>query len=127
MKYIKLFEQSSKFVENKIFEKKCKIWVVPLKMPDFIISLKKIGIDDKNINDWMRLYKNNVFTEYGKYPDRETITIKKEGNGFTWYWYPSTEGNEYTDFMGKLEYTPEEIQDYYYQIELEKAVKKYNL
>jgi hypothetical protein len=111
----------------KLFESKYQIWVIPLKMPDFIISLKKIGMNDKMINDWMRLYKNDVFTDHGKYPDRKTITIRKEGNVYTWYWYPSTDGDEYTKFMGKLEYTPEEIQDYYYQIELEKDVNRYNI
>jgi len=118
MKYIKLFER---------FGRKSQIWVVPLKIPDFIISLKKIGMDDKKINDWMRLHKNDVFTDHRKYPDRKTITIKKEGGGYTWYWYPSTEGDEYTDFMGKLEYTPEEIQDYYDEIELEKDANRYNV
>lgn len=117
MKYIKLFERF----------KKCQIWVVPLKMPDFIISLKKIGMDNEQIKNWMNFHKRDVFTDYRKYPDRETITIRKEENRFTWYWYPSTEGDEYTDFMGKLECTTEEIQDYYYQIELENDAKKYNL
>jgi hypothetical protein len=106
---------------------KAKIWLVPLKMPDFVISLKKIGMPDQDIKHWLSLYKNQVFTDHGKYPDRETITIKKEGGGFTWYWYPSTGGDEYTDFMGKLEYTPKEIQEYEDEIRFKQDTKKYNL
>lgn len=114
----------------KIFEEKqYKIWVVPLKMPDFLISLKRIGFSEKKIKDWMRLYDRKVFTDYEQYPNRETITIRKESghDGYTWYWYPSTEGDEYTEFMGKLEITPKELQDYYDKIEMEKDIKKFNL
>lgn len=115
----------------KIFEeKRNKIWIVPLKMPDFIIGLKKIGIPEKDINDWMNLYNKGVFTNYGKYPDRKSITIDKDNrvkDSYTWYWYPSTEGNEYIEFGGKLEITPKEIQNYYYEIEFKQNINKYNL
>jgi len=112
----------------KLFEEKeCQIWVVPLEIPCFYISLKKIGMSSSEIAGWLRLHKIGVFTDYGKYPDKETITIKKRKNGFTWYGHPSTEGNEYTDFMGRLECTTEEIQNYYDEIEFQKNVKKYNL
>lgn len=140
MKYIKTFEanlsddidrsQPEYYLRRfKIFESKRINWVVPLKMPDFIICLKKIGMNDKDINRWVRLYKNDVFTEDGRYPDRETITIDKdlEYNSYTWFWYPITKSDEYHDFRGKLECTPEEIQEYYDEIEMRNNIKKYNL
>lgn len=115
----------------KIFEKieKCQIWVIPLKMPDFIISLKKIGMNKNEIDNWIRLHKNKVFTEKDEYPSIATITIKKQNGGFTWFWYPSTkeDEDEYTEFMGKLEIEPKEIQNYYDEIEFQKNIKQYNL
>jgi hypothetical protein len=109
----------------KIFEKKERqIWNVPLKMPDFIISLKKIGMNEKEVDKWMRLHRNKVFNHI---TNKERITIQYHDGHFTWYSYPSEEGNEYTDFMGKLEYTPEEIQEYYDDIKLKEDQKKYNL
>jgi hypothetical protein len=111
-------------------------WVIPLKMPDFIISLKKIGVTD--IDRWVQLHRNKVFTDHGEYPDRETITMRKERfksdnnkekDGFTWDWCPVTKDdeNEYWTFMGKIECTPEEIKDYYDNIEISKNIDKYNL
>lgn len=112
----------------KIFEeKKSQIWVIPLKLPDFIISLEKIGMVEKDISRWMHLHKIEVFTDNGRYPDRETITMSKENGNYTWYWYPSTKGDEYTKFMGRLKITSEEIQNYYDKIEFQKDVEKYNV
>jgi hypothetical protein len=114
----------------KTYEHKNEIWVIPLKMPDFIISLKKIGFTPDKIDHWVKLYNKDVFREYSKYSDRETITIRHEigtTNGYTWHWYPSTEGDDWNKFMGKLEITPDEIQEYYDKIEMEKAIKKYNI
>jgi hypothetical protein len=126
----KLFEDNW----NKMYNVKPQKWVISLNMPDFIISLKKIGVTD--INKWINLYHNKVFTDYGEYPDRETITIRKERyksddnieeDSFTWYWYPASKSDEYTDFMGKIECTPEEIKNYYDEIEINKNINKYNL
>ena len=109
----------------KLFEEKeWQIWVIPIKMPCFAICLKKIGLRDNKILDWIHLLNVGVFTAHG---DRKTITIKKAGGSFTWYGHPSTEGNEYTDFMCRLECTTEEIQNYYDEIEFQKNVNKYNL
>ena len=132
MKYLKTFEDT---LEDKAYGKKMdqqrdQVWVVPLKMPDFLLSLHKIGMNDKNIGHWMHLHKIGVFTDYNKFPDKKTITIQKHNeykDSYTWYRYPSTESDEYKIFMGKLESTPKEIQDYYDDIELKKDVKKYNL
>lgn len=113
----------------KIYENyEVQVWVVPLKMPDFIICLNKIGV--KDIDRWVQLHRYNVFTDGKKYPTRKTITMRKDigrGNGFTWHEYPTSKSSDYTQFMGKLECTPEEIQEYYDNIEMEKRSKKYNL
>jgi len=121
---------------NRMYNVKGQKWVISLKMPDFIISLKKIRMND--IDRWSNLYRNKVFTEYGKYPNRETITISKERyksnynnekDGFTWGWCPVTKDdeNDRWTFMGKIECTPEEIKDYYDNIEINKNIDKYNL
>jgi len=121
---------------NRIYGK-TQEWVIPLKMPDFIIALRKIGVSD--IDRWVNLYRNKVFTDYGKYPDRETITISKERykssddnkvkDGFTWSWCPVTKDdeNEYWTFMGKIEFTQEEIKEYNDEIERLKNIEKYNI
>jgi len=129
MKYLKTFEDTLEDVK-KMVQQRDQVWIVSLKMPDFLLSLHKIGMNDKNIRDWMHLHKIGVFTDYNNFPDRKTITIKKHNeyeDSYTWYWYPSTESDEYKIFMGKLESTPKEIQDYYNDIELKKDAKKYNL
>lgn len=39
----------------KIFESEKRLnWVIPLKIPDFIICLRKIGMTEKQINDWIK-------------------------------------------------------------------------
>jgi hypothetical protein len=111
----------------KIYENIRHAWVVPLKMPDFLMSLKKIGMDDKEIDNWMRLHKNGVFIEYGSYPYRETITIDKENDGYTWFWCPITDSDENRIFMGRIEFTKKDIQDYYDEIEFQKGINKFNI
>jgi len=133
MKHLKYFENSN---WNKMYNVKPQKWVISLKMPYFIISLKKIGVTD--ITRWMNLYNNKVFTDYNKYPDRETITMCKEKYisddnktkySFTWSWCPVTKKDEhgYFKFMGKLECTPEEIKQYNDEIEMERQSIKYNI
>ena len=113
--------------ERYIYGKKDKVWVVPLKMPDFIISLQKIGMNDKEIDRWTHLHNVDVFTNNDNNP--ETITIKKDCDhgGFTWYPYPTSKSNSYMDFMGKLKITPEEIENYYNNIKIKEDSKKYNI
>jgi hypothetical protein len=133
MKHLKYFENTN---WNKMYDVKPQKWVISLKMPDFIISLKKIGVTD--IERWTNLYRNKVFTDYGKYPDREVITMNKEKYksddnrtkySFTWSYYPVTKDdeNEYFKFMGKLECTPEEIKQYNDEMEMERQSNKYNI
>jgi len=96
------------------------LWNMPVKMPDFYISLKKIGMPEIIIKDWIRLRKNKVFTARDNFTDLETITIVKHPeyeNSYTWYPYPTSESYDNNIFMGKLVCTPEEIQDYYDEIE----------
>ena len=111
MKYLKKFENI----------KKSKVWVVPLKEPHFEISLKKIGMTDNQINDWKRLYRNGVFKNL------KTITLKYKDGGFTWYWYPTSRSDDYTDFMGKFEFTQDDIKKYYDELEFQKDIKNFNL
>lgn len=119
MKYIKKFENNVSYQH----------WIISLKMPDFLLSLKKIGFLEKDIIYWLNLFKNDTFTEGRKYPDRKTITISKNKNigGFTWYWYPKRESDHLSEFMGEIVITPEEIQEYFNDIEIKKNVQKYNL
>ena len=135
MKHIKTFEDMN---WNKMNNVKTQRWVISLKMPDFIISLRKIGLTDTDIERWVNLYNNKVFTDRDKYPDRETITMCKEKYisddnktkySFTWSWYPVTKEDEkgYFTFMGKIECTPEEIQAYNDEIEAKENTIKYNL
>jgi len=128
----KIFESNINWY--KMYNVKTQKWVIPLKMPDFIISLKKIGVTD--IERWTNLYHNKVFTDYGKYPNRKTITMCKEKyisdnveekDSFTWNWVPISHGNEYFTFMGKIECTPEEIKEYNDEIEAKENSIKYNL
>ena len=51
MKHIKTFEDIN---WNRMHNVKPQRWVISLKMPDFIISLKKIGVTD--IERWINLY-----------------------------------------------------------------------
>jgi len=116
----KLFEDSDKKL----------VWNIPVKMPDFYISLKKIGMPDKQIIDWIRLRKNKVFSTKDTNTNFETISLVKHPeheDSYTWYWYPTSESNEYNIFMGKLECTPEEIQEYYDDIEFKKNTTKFNI
>lgn len=116
----KLFEDSDKKL----------VWNIPVKMPDFYISLKKIGMPDKQIIDWIRLRKNKVFSTKDTNTNFETISLVKDSeqeDSYTWYWYPTSESNEYNIFMGKLECTPEEIQEYYDDIEFKKNTTKFNI
>ena len=124
MKYIKKFERS--YIKH--------VWVVPIKMPDFEIALWKIGMNDEDIIKWKHLNKVEVFTDHGKYPNNETITMSKDVeddvgdyNVFTWYSYPTSESSEYTIFMGKIEITQKDIQDYDDYLEMKKNASKYNL
>lgn len=134
MKYLKYFEDVPiwKNVDYEL-EEKPKVWIISLKMPNFLISLEKLEMPDKDIDHWMKNYKNNVFTEYGKFPDRKTITIErrkyidKKNFSFTWYWYPTSKSSEYFDFMGILKITPTQIKKYYDEIEFKKDVKNFNL
>lgn len=124
MKYLKKFERS--YVKN--------VWIVPIKMPDFEIALWKIGMNEKDIMRWIGLNKLDVFTDHGKYPNRETITMSKDSeynvsdsNVFTWYWFPTSESSEYYIFMGKIEITTNDIQEYKNYLEMKKNAKKYNI
>jgi hypothetical protein len=124
MKYIQKFERS--LVNN--------VWVVSIKMPDFEVSLWKIGMNDEDIKHWVHLNKVGVFTDYGKYPNVKTITMSKNveydvwrKNSFTWYPYPTSESSKYTIFMGKIEITPKDIQDYNDYLEIKDDAKKYNI
>jgi len=124
MKYIKKFEKSN--IKN--------VWVIPIKMPDFEISLRKIGMNDIDIVRWLQHNRNNIFTDRGKFPNIKTISINKsvddnvnDYNVFTWFPAEITKSSEYYIFMGKIEITSEEIKEYYDKIEIEKNLKKFNL
>lgn len=133
----KIYEESSHSLK-RVYENvnKKQIFIIPLEMPCFKICLEKLGMSKKEIERWMNNYKNKVlteFTDYGQYPLRKTITISREkyisriDYSYTWYWYPGGQNNEYQEFMGKLDCTPEEIEEYLDNIEREENIKKYNL
>lgn len=87
-------------------------------------------MDEKEIIDWVRLSKNCVFNDKNNNSDSGTITMRKPikaGSGFTWFVYPVTESNDFLIFMGELECTPEEIQEYYDEIESIKMSNKFNI
>jgi len=116
----------------KLFEDYDKklVWNIPVKMPDFYLSLKKIGMSDRVIKDWLRLRQNKVFSTKDTNTNFETISLVKDSeqeDSYTWYWYPTSESDEYTIYMGKLECTPEEIHKYYDDIEFKKNITKFNI
>lgn len=133
----KIYEKSSHSLKRVFENKKSLVNIIPLEFPCFKICLEKLGMSKIDIDHWMKNYKNGVFTEYGKYPFRKTITIVRNSRQetpssveyytFTWYWYPGGESNEDTEFAGVMNCTNEEIENYLDNIEREKNIKTYNL
>ena len=129
MKYIKEYWD--------YYEPKGKKWKLPLKMPDFIICLKKIGMDDHTLETWVRLHGLKSFQkiEIGsnkKDPDITHIIIEKsEKDKFTWSpissYINQEEDNFSFKYMGELIATPEDIKEYYDEIEMKKDADNYNL
>ena len=85
---------------------------------------------ENQITVWIRLRKNGVFSTKDPSTNLETISLVKNPENedyYTWYSYPTSESYENNIFMGKLVCTPEEIQDYYDDIELKKDISKFNI
>ena len=119
MKYIKKFEDLD---VTKIF------YLVDTKMPNFEISLNKIGMDE----EWKKHWLTDVysFIEYYKY-DKIILIVSLEKDRFgmldySYEPYSEKEMNYYNKrakYMGEVEITSEDIKQY----EVEKSAEKYNI
>lgn len=138
MKHIKLFET---FADEYLVpwwerdeESKGKMWKVPLKMPDFLVILKKLGMDEEQLKKWKHMHSLKTFIKdwNNKIHDsiKYVIVQKSEKDYFTWSmcdrWFRNEDNASYK-YMGELEATPEEIQEYWDEIDMKNQANKYNI
>jgi hypothetical protein len=115
MRYLKTYE-----------EKEYQFWKIPLKLPDFLICLKKAGMPDERYEHFKHLHKNNVFfkkrwydSEYDK-SVTHIILVRHPDGAFTW-------DDAYESNVPKMKITQEDIQDWKDMEAAKLAAKKYNL
>ena len=122
MKYIK---------EYNFWDNYGKKWKVPLKEPDFFICLHNAGINDEELKRWKHLYNMNIFHKTNSIEKKpKYIILNKWASGhFTWSELEtySLQDNANFKYMGELEATPNEIKQWYEDIEMKKDMEKYNL
>lgn len=119
---------------EKLNDDRGQMWKIPLKKPDFYICLDKVEMPKDQQTFWKRSLDNGMFVKDINRKIDDSIThmiLQRSFTGyFTWsrcdkYW---TDGdNASYRYMGEMKVTPEEIDEYNYQIEMEKDAKKYNL
>lgn len=111
-----------------------EMWLVSLHQPEFYISLKKLGMSDEKFEIWKNLYNKKVFQKDINYNPNigvAHIVVEKSKKGtFTWSvaneWF-NKESNASFKYMGLIVVSPEEIQEYYDEIEMRDNANKYNL
>jgi len=114
-------------------------WKISLHSPEFYISLKKLGMNDKDFERWSHLYKNGVFYKVQRNsPKLEYIIVEKylHGDGYGGFTWTPIDSWVFTDgdfnvprfkYMGEIIVTPEEIEKWNDNIEMINNTKKYNL
>lgn len=114
MKHLKYFENN----------KKSEIWMVPTKKPDFNIAINKIDagkafdwLGGNNEDKYVLLHYDDHFPGGKKCRDNWTFSSIDSAN------YDGIKYISYPEFMGNVEITKDDIEDYY----TEKEAEKYNL
>jgi hypothetical protein len=117
MKYLKLFES--------IWQRKEEIWKVPTRSEEeFIVSLDKIGMPEKEIDRWIDL----GIIKLSKSDHILVFSNHIVDDDWAWSNINATDvtGKKYIDskeYQYEIEVTPEDIEMYY----LKKSANKYNI
>ena len=91
-------------------------WKIQTTLPNMEIALNKIGMDKEDIEDWLNKTLRN------RYVNHQYIFLFKDIYSNAWQW-SELDYNSTAKYMGEIEITPEEIDEY----NMKQSAKKYNL
>jgi hypothetical protein len=126
MKYIKLFEDQP---AQKAFDK--KYWLVKTAKPYFEISLRKIGMPEREIERFKSRVKDNGYIS--KYSNMyiTSVSYYNSDGAIKQIWqlqffkanYKAQLERDFYEFKGKVNITPDEIEEW----NMKNIANKYNL